>query len=235
MATRRSPQTRPRRPRVVGVIMTLADLYFALHMSAPPDLFEVRLDHLIKDLTDLEEAIIKLRAPLIVTARHPREGGANKLSARRRAALLRRFLGHASYIDIELRALRELRSIQRQARAQKIGCIISFHDFKQTPSLARLRAKARTAVAAGADIFKVATRTDTHTQLQRLLDFFDEQHVDLAVSAMGIGRLGRVARVEFARRGSILNYAYLGKAQLAGQLSVAQLQRFFRSLHRWCH
>ena len=152
-----------------------------------------------------------------------------------RAALLRRFLEHASYIDIELRALRELRSIQRQARAQKIGCIISFHDFKQTPSLARLRAKARTAVAAGADIFKVAARTDTHAQLQRLLDFFDEQHVDLAVSAMGIGRLGRVARVEFARRGSILNYAYLGKAQLAGQLSVAQLQRFFRSLHRWCH
>jgi len=226
MATRRSPQTRPGRPRVVGVIMTLADLHFALHMSAPPDLFELRLDYLIEHLAEVENTIKNLRAPIILTARHPLEGGANKLRASQRAALLLRFLDHAAYVDIELRALRELGSVHRQVRAKKIGLIVSFHDLKQTPSLARLRAKARSAIASGADILKLATRTDNHKQLQRLLDFFDEQHVDLGVSAMGIGKLGAKSRLELMHRGSVLNYAHLGRASFPGQPSLRAIQRW---------
>jgi 3-dehydroquinate dehydratase-1 len=232
MAMPRSPKTRPHRPRVVGVIMMPADLHFARRMSAPPDLFEVRLDHLIKHLAEVEDTIKKLRAPIIITARHPLEGGANKLGAPQRAALLLRFLDHASYVDIELRALRELRSVHRQARAKKIGLIVSFHDLKQTPGLVRLRAKARAAVAAGADIFKVATRTDNHTQLRFLLDFFDEQDVDLAVSAMGTGKLGAKSRLELMRRGSVLTYAHLGRASFPGQPSLREIQRWTLSA---CH
>ena len=92
MPTRRSLKTRTRRSRVVGVIVTRADLRLALRMSAPPDLFEVRLDHLIKHLAEVEDTIKKLRAPLIITARHPLEGGANRLRAHARRALLLRFL-----------------------------------------------------------------------------------------------------------------------------------------------
>ena len=157
MPTRRSLRTRPRRFGTVGVIMTRANLRFAVRMPALPDLFEIRLDHLTKYLAEVEDAIVKLRAPIIITARHPLEGGANKLDAPQRTALLLQFLGHASYVDIELRALHELRSVHRQARAKKIGLILTFHDLKRTPSLSRLRAKACAAIAAGADIIKVAT------------------------------------------------------------------------------
>lgn len=224
MPTRRSLKTRTRCSRVVGVIVTLADLRFALRMSAPPDLFELRLDYL--HLAELEDTIEKLRAPIIITARHPLEGGANKLGAFQRTALLLRFLDRAAYVDIEARALRELGSVHRQVRAKKIGLIVSFHDLKQTPSLPRLRAKARAAVAAGADIFKVATRTDNHTQLQRLLDFFDEQDVDLAVSAMGIGKLGAKSRLELMRCGSVLNYAHLGRPSFPGQPTLRDIRRW---------
>jgi 3-dehydroquinate dehydratase-1 len=231
MPTRRSLKTRPRRFGVVGVIMTPANLRFALRMSAPPDLFEIRLDHLIKHLAEIEDTIRKLRAPIIITARHPLEGGAGKLAAPQRAALLFQFLDHASYVDIELRALHELRSIHRQARAKKIGVIVSFHDLKRTPSLSRLRAKARAAIAAGADVIKVATRTDNYAQVQRLLNFFDEQHVDIAVSAMGIGNLGAKSRLALMRRGSVLNYAYLGRASFPGQPSLRAIQRWTLSAH----
>lgn len=232
MPTRRSLKTRTRRVGTVGVIMTRADLRFARRMSGLPDLFEIRLDHLIKHLAEVEETIKNLRATIIITARHPLEGGANNLSARQRATLLGRFLDHASYIDIELRALRELRAVHRQARAKKIGLIVSFHDLKQTPSLARLRAKARTAIAAGADIFKVATRTDNHPQLQRLFDFFDEQHVDLAVSVMGNGKLGPKSRLALMRRGSVLNYAHLARASFLGQPSLRAIQRWMLDVER---
>jgi 3-dehydroquinate dehydratase-1 len=232
MPTPRSLKTRTARVGIVGVITTRANLRFAARMSAPPDLFELRLDHLIKHLAEVEETIKKLRAPIIITARHPLEGGANKLGAGQRAALLLRFLDHASYVDIELRALRELRSVHRQARTKKIGLIVSFHDLNQTPSLPRLRARARAAIGADADIFKVATRTDNQTELQRLLDFFDEQHVDLALSAMGMGKFGPKSRLELMRRGSVLNYARIGRASFPGQPPLRAIQRWMLNVER---
>ncbi|MFN2541969.1 MAG: type I 3-dehydroquinate dehydratase, partial [Chthoniobacterales bacterium] len=204
-----------------------------------PDLFEVRLDSLYPILDHIAAAIRSLRAPLIITARHPREGGSNNLSALRRATLLRQFLDCAAYIDIELRARRELRSVQLQARRQHIGLIVSVHDFKATPSVSRLRANTRAARAAGADIFKVATRTDTREQLARLIGFFDEPDAcravagrrrNLPISAMGIGKLGRVARVELARRGSVLIYAAIGRPRVEGQISLAQLRSALAAL-----
>ena len=206
------------------MILSRADLIRAKRLQLPPDFLELRLDALEAVVDEIESSIQSLNVPLIVTARHPREGGANRLSAACRAALLRRFLNRAAYVDIELRALRELRSIHGQARNKNIGLITSFHDLEGTPSLARLRAKARAAVAAGADIFKVATRTDSREQLARLLHFFDQEHLDLPISAMGIGRFGRRARVELARRGSALVYVSVGRSHIKGQLSIRQLR-----------
>ncbi len=232
MPMRRFVNSRTGRFGIVGIILTRANLRFAQRMSAPPDLFELRLDHLINHLPEVENTITKLRAPIIITARHPLEGGANKLGAAQRAALLSRFLDRASYVDIELRALRELRSIHRQARAKKIGLIISYHDLKQTPSIPRMRTKARAASEAGAGVFKIATRTDRQTQLQRLLDFFEEQHADLAVSAMGIGKLGAKSRLALMQRGSVLNYAHIGRPSFPGQPSLRAIQRWTLSVQR---
>src|SRR5439155_19511699 len=100
----------------------------------------------------------------------------------------------------------------------------SLHYLQCTPSLVRMRAKVLASVAAGADIFKVATRTDSREQLARLLHFFDQEHLDLPISAMGIGRFGRRARVELARRGSALVYVSVGRSHIKGQLSIRQLR-----------
>jgi 3-dehydroquinate dehydratase-1 len=218
--------------KTVAVIASWADLLRAKRIPSAADFFELRLDALAPIIDQVELAIQSLKAPVIITARHPREGGANNLDAAHRAALLLRFLSRAAYIDIELRALRELASVHRQAHRKKIGVIVSVHYLKETPSLTLLRRKANRAVEARADIFKIAMRTDTAKQLERLLDFFDEQHVDLPMSAMGIGRFGRAARLELARRGSVLNYVHLVQAQVAGQLSISEWKKFLPRLHR---
>jgi 3-dehydroquinate dehydratase-1 len=208
----------------VAVILSRRDLLRAKQLRLPPDFFELRLDALAPILDELEPLARSLSVPLIMTARHPREGGFKRLSATQRAALLQRFLDRAAYIDIELRSLRQLDSVLRHARSKKAGVIISFHDFNTTPSLATLRAKARAAAAAGSDVFKVATRTSTRDELERLLEFFDQPCVDLPISAMGIGKLGRVARLELARRGSALVYASIGRSRVEGQISIGQLR-----------
>jgi len=221
------PTERRRRPRVVGVIMSRADLNFAIQMLKPPDLFELRLDHLAGIIDEVENKISRLRSPLIVTARHPQEGGANQLNLRQRRDLLSRFLPHARYIDIELRSAAALQSLCKLARKKNVRRIISFHDLKATPDLARLRVKARKAKSLGADIFKVATRTDTPAQLARLLDFITKKDRDLAVSAMGIGKLGAISRVLLARCGSVLVYASVAATtDIEGQMSLEQLRTF---------
>jgi 3-dehydroquinate dehydratase-1 len=222
MMARRSTK---RRPRVVGVIASRADLERAVRMRRPPDLFELRLDHLAGMADEVESALPKLHAPLIITARDPHEGGANKLRLRQRRDLLARFLNHAHHIDVELGSAPALRSLLTLAEKKNIRRVISFHNFKSTPSTRILAAKACEAKSQGADIFKVATRTDTPTELGRLIDFISKSRVDVPLAVMGIGKLGAISRILLARAGSALIYASVGGASdVEGQLSLEQLR-----------
>jgi 3-dehydroquinate dehydratase-1 len=110
------------------------------------------------------------------------------------------------------------------AKTKNVRQIISFHDFKSTPSARLLMAKAYNAKALHADIFKVATRTDTPTELGRLFEFITKNRLNVRLAVMGIGRLGAISRVLLARAGSVLIYASLGPAtDVEGQLSLEQL------------
>jgi 3-dehydroquinate dehydratase-1 len=224
MAVHRSVKAR-HNSSLVGVITTLAEFHFAARMSDPPDLFELRLDHFVGKEDQLEAKMSILPAPCIITARHPAEGGANRLSTQHRRKLLLRFLPGAQYVDVELRSAKALRPVISAARKKNIRCIISFHDFESTPQVGRLFRMASTAKRLGADVFKVATRTDTPAQLGRLLEFIANADVDLALSVMGMGKLGRKSRRELIRLGSVLNYAHLGHANISGQPSLSQIRR----------
>jgi 3-dehydroquinate dehydratase-1 len=214
-----------RRPRIVVVIASGADLERALRMRRLPDLFELRLDHLADMADDVEKMLSRLRTPLIITARDPHEGGANKLRLRQRRDLLLRFLNHADYIDVELRSARALQSLLAKAKTKKVGRIISFHNFGSTPSARILAAKARQARVHGAAIFKVATRTDTPMELGRLLEFMTSSRLNLSLAVMGIGKLGSISRVLLARAGSVLIYASVSEtSDVEGQLSLGQLR-----------
>jgi 3-dehydroquinate dehydratase-1 len=229
MTTR--PSLKKMTPQIVGVIASPADLRFALAMRQPPDLFELRLDHLFPVMDQLERKMSILSAPVIITARDPREGGANNLSRKERHDLLLRFLPRAKYLDVELRSARAFKSLLDYARKQNVRRILSLHDFKSTPSPRSLRAKASLAKALGADVFKIACRTDSPAQLARLIDFVTDKdacravaarrRVDLPVSAMGIGKLGAISRLLLTRCGSVLNYAALARSQIKGQLRKA--------------
>ena len=192
-------------------------------MLEPPDLFELRLDHLRGMIDQLERKMSILSSPVIITARDPREGGANNLSQKERHDLLLRFLPRAKYVDVELRSARAFKSLLAHARKQNVRRILSLHDFKSTPSARTLRAKASLAKMHGADIFKIATRTDTPAQLTRLIDFVTDKGVDFPVSAMGIGKLGALSRVILAQLGSVLIYTSMGRPNVEGQLSIRQL------------
>ena len=217
------------RSKLVAVIDSAGALTQATRLRRPPDLFELRLDALRHSLGQVTRAISKLRAPLIITARHPREGGRGGLDLARRRVLLGRFLEYAAFVDLELRSVRQMTALIHQVRRQHIGLILSFHDFHDTPAPFELRRKAKSAAAAGATIFKIVTRTNTPAQLARLISFFEASRPPLPIAAMGMGKLGLVSRRRLAQLGSPLTYVALGDATIEGQPSLSQLHGIRRA------
>ena len=223
MPSRKRVKISCNRPRLVGVIASSAELSLALRMAHPPDFFELRLDWLLNEKR-LAEKASKLSVPLIITARHPAEGGNDRLQSNDRRDLLLQFLALARYVDIELRSVRLHTAVIDRAKRSGIGTIISFHDFGSTPTLGSLRAKASEAARLRADVFKVVTRTDTSAQLSRLLQLMADRPPRLLIAAMGTGKLGAVSRLLFAQCGSALIYTSLGKPRVDGQLSLEQFR-----------
>ena len=211
--------------RLVGVVASPAALARATRLRRPPDLFELRLDALRHSLGKVTRAVPKLRAPLILTARHPEEGGLGRLGPVARRALLERFLEHAAFLDLELRSIREMKPLLRKARERHVGLILSWHDIHDTPARAELLRKTKSAAAAGAALFKIATRTDTPAQLARLILFFETTRAPIPIAAMGMGKLGLASRRQLAQLGSALTYVSLGEPTIEGQPSLSQLRR----------
>ncbi|MGI8891094.1 MAG: type I 3-dehydroquinate dehydratase [Chthoniobacterales bacterium] len=215
--------------RLVAVIRSKANLRRAEHLRVLPDLFELRLDAFPALTARMAAAVEKLPRAVIITARHPAEGGKGNLSAAERRRLLWQFLPWAVGVDVELRSARHLHSLLAQVREQKQTLILSVHHLRRTPSPHEMAEHLTRARDLRADIFKIATRTDTTGDVDRLLAFFDKHREQIPISAMGFGRYGRQSRIELLRRGSALNYVHLGRAALPGQLSLAEARRLARA------
>ena len=219
-------KSQPIEQRVVGVIASLAALARATRLRRPPDLFELRLDALRDSLGEVARALPRLPAPLLLTARHPAEGGQGALRSSTRRELLCRFLDSAAGIDLELRSLEQMQPVLEEIRSRPIDLIISLHDLRETPSTEVLLRLTVAAAAFRPDLIKIATRTDTPAQLARLLAFYRAaSRRKISVAAMGIGRLGRTSRRQLGQLGSALLYVSLAEPEIEGQPTWKQLRR----------
>ncbi len=212
-------------PLVVGTVHSPGSLRLAATLKpGDVDVLEFRIDSLLDQLDAAEQAMRTTRFPVLLTVRHLGEGGAGKLSADQRKKLYRRFLAHASFLDIELRSLPAFADLVEEARHMGCVVVVSNHDFKKTPPIAQLIARQKRAFAAGADIFKVACATNTARDLARLLDFA-QRPAKGAHSIMGMGRFGKASRIALAEAGSCLNYGYLDAPNAPGQWEARELRR----------
>ena len=214
---------------VVGTVWSAGSLAAACALGpgpGGPDVLELRVDHFARRPGQLDALAARAPRPLLVTVRHPAEGGAapGLLDARVRHRLYGHFRFSAAMVDVEVRSLRELAATVTRARADGVRVVASFHDFRAVPDARTLRELATCAVDGGADVFKVAATVTRPGELARLLDLLeDERRLPLAV--MGMGALGRVSRLALAAGGSVLNYGYLGKrAQVPGQWPAGVLR-----------
>lgn len=108
--------------------------------------------------------------------------------------------------------------------------IVSYHDFKKTPSLNTLKNIYNRAGAVGADIVKISVFANAYEDNLRLLGLgaavgAGKRRRPLIITSMGVkGRLGRIAAPLF---GSIIVFAAADKKSLTapGQLTLEQYKK----------
>jgi len=215
-----------KRPRICAVIVS-NDPEAVKGVEPLVDLFEARID-LIGD--GWQELVKQLNKPWIACNRCTEEGGSwqGNESERRKELLSAIELG-ASIIDIELVTGNLEETVQLIKKKAK--CLLSFHDFKGTPSLDRMREIVQKELAAGADICKVVTTAqkleDNLTVLQLISDFPKTKVVSFAM-----GPLGSVSRILCPLVGGDFIYASVeeGQESASGQMTVRDLRNIYGTL-----
>ena len=194
------------------------------------DAVEVRLD--LTGLcggewTGLCRAIRRQGMPVILTIRDSREGGAWRGREADRLALYLAGLKSVSAVDMEIgaHALMTLAGAAKQVKATVVG---SFHDFKGTPTLARLRAIEVRGRHMGADVVKVAVKVRTEADVATLFAF--PHGASGPICVLGMGDRAGITRVALPCAGSCLAYGALGRATAPGQMDC---RRLCAELRKW--
>lgn len=219
-------------PLVVGAVSSSQMLEGISQISLTTDecdIIELRLDSITLPHDELHSHAAHLTLPLLITARHPEEGGHGQLSASQRSALLEAHLDIASLMDVELRSAGELLPVIRRAQQKNIGVIGSFHDFNATPSDDVLRGAVDFGIQYKFDAVKIATLLQSPDDLARMLHLLAIEK-RIPISIMGMGTLGRTSRLVLAKCGSVLNYGYLGQSNAPGQWPARRLKELLQEL-----
>lgn len=220
-------------PLVVGVINTSELLNHFPDQPDPHlicDVLELRLDTINLSANELRPLAAKLPLPILLTARHPEEGGDHQLSAEQRSQILHDLLDVATLIDVELRSADALQSLIQAAQARGIGVIGSYHDFLSTPPDEILQGAIDFANQFKFDAVKIATALQSPDDLARLIQLLSRNKNRRALSVMGMGNLGPLSRLTLGRCGSLLNYGFLGEPNAPGQISAAKLRQWLREI-----
>ncbi len=186
------------------------------------DLAEVWLDH-IKDL-DLKALIKNASIPLICVCKKPIEGGRFKGSYKEAQNLLLEAAKYgAKYIDLPLKG-----TTNSKLPTPNSKLIVSYHNFKKTPSTSELMKKAHEMRKKEADIVKIAVKAnslDDTLSLILLAQKLQSENIPHILIAMG--KKGVLSRVLTPHLGGDIMFAPLDKkgSTAPGQLTVSELRK----------
>lgn len=169
--------------------------------------------------------------PRLATIRMSEEGGAWTGGEAARQALFEAVLPHVDAIDIELQASDTLAALAPKVAAAGKALVVSHHDFAATPSRETLADIARRAVAAGADIVKVAATIVEEDDLNTLAGLLTSRPAPNLV-VIGMGERGLVTRMLFPALGSLFTFAGKGeRASAPGQLCYERTLSLLSTLY----
>lgn len=170
-----------------------------------------------------------LGLPLIATIRNRKEGGGRSISDSKRLEIFKKVLPWVDAIDLELSSTRLRKTLLPLARRRKKGVILSYHNFRSTPSdrvLLRILQKGKKGKA---DFVKIAVTPKRKGDLVRFL-LFTHRNRKQHLIAIAMGRQGVPSRILAPLFGSLLTYSFLRHPQAPGQIPLGRLSKELKLL-----
>jgi 3-dehydroquinate dehydratase I len=211
-------------PKVVASVTSLEEAQEAQELGA--DVIEARVDLASGEPTAFVEGVYRLGSPVIVTIRQEWEGGAFRKSDADRAALFKKLIPYADYIDVELRA-KNVEDIVALTEGSDALAIVSYHDFEKTPSKEDMLDVILRCHEKG-DVAKLAVMPFSLEDTLALLEV--TLKVKRPVCTIAMGDIGRHSRIMAPVYGSLLTYGYVRKPVAPGQMRVDEIVEGLRLL-----
>ena len=206
------------------------------------DMAEFRIDLL--DFASDTKAVIELgkelnqvlrNKPLIATIRTANEGGQLKISDADYESTYTEYLKQPfmQLLDIEMfRDQARVEKLTQRAHQKNVLVIMSNHDFDKTPTQQDIEQRLLKQDQMGADILKIAvmpkSKQDVLTLMNATLNVSQKSKKPLLT--MSMGRLGTISRIATANMGGSMSFGMIGEASAPGQIDVAQLKQFLKTV-----
>jgi len=193
---------------------------------------EFRLDYLPQPAA----ALPKLRhflelhpeATVIATCRRAVNGGKFKGTVQGQLEILIKAADCGfQLVDIEVQSAQELKGDQLADLKNRVGVILSFHDFKTTKKLEEQFAAMREYPA---DFYKVVTTATNLYDNVTMMKFLQSNSGKHEMVGLCMGEQGIISRVLGVRAGSIFTFgaAAVGEETAPGQVTLSELRDTYR-------
>jgi len=189
------------------------------------DYAEVRFHFLkMEQIPEALEAIKKDLDKIVCTLRPKAEGGKFLGNEKERIAILKLIAEYNPFLlDVEFNTLKRNSSLVRYLKSTKTKLLVSWHDFKKTPSSAELKKKINQMSKFSSNVKIVSTAKSTDDS-NRMLELYGKKGRNNLIS-FAMGDLGRISRILCLYLGSPYTYVSLGKAVAPGQFSVDEVKK----------
>ena len=189
------------------------------------------IDYMLEVLEGLES----LETPVIFTLRTSNEGGFFDMTSKY-DEVMREIITRSkpAFVDIEMETSKDPEALIKLAHEREIDVIVSYHDFKETPSTEILLRKMSKMEAMGADVVKVACIPTEFSDVHRMMelpDRYHEKYPDRNVVCISMGEMGMATRLYGERNKQCMTYASADESVAPGQVSYLYMREFLDQIH----
>ncbi len=189
------------------------------------DYAEVRFDFLKSEqVPEAIEMIKKDLKKIVCTLRPKTEGGKFSGKEKERVAILKLIAEYNPFLlDVEFNTLKRNSSFRRYLKSTKTNLLVSWHDFKKTPSSTELKKKMNQMSKFSSNV-KIVCTAKSIDDSNRMLELYSKKGKSSLIS-FAMGDFGRISRILCLYLGSPYTYVSLGKAVAPGQFSVDEVKK----------
>ena len=188
------------------------------------DYVELRFDFLKPEkIPEALELVKKDLKRSVCTLRPKSEGGKFSGTEKERIAIMKLIAEYNPFlIDVEYNSLKKNKTLVSYLKKTKTPVLVSWHDFKKTPSVSALN-KMLNQMAKFSKNIKIVTNAKLVEDSAHVLSLYARVST-INLIAFAMGEYGKMSRILCLYLGSPFTYVSLGKPIAPGQFSLAEVK-----------